>query len=101
MKTLKGHSNYVFCCNFNPQSNLIVSGSVSDPFVPLCQASVAPPSYPSLRGHTGPFRDPWQNADGTKSEGMISIAQKVSDENGTGFYKWINAVHTGGIIENL
>lgn len=30
MKTLKGHSNYVFCCNFNPQSNLIVSGSVSE-----------------------------------------------------------------------
>ncbi|KAK1892541.1 WD repeat-containing protein 5 [Dissostichus eleginoides] len=21
LKTLKGHSNYVFCCNFNPQSN--------------------------------------------------------------------------------
>jgi COMPASS component SWD3 len=33
LKTLKGHSNYVFCCNFNPQSNLIVSGSVS--FQPL------------------------------------------------------------------
>lgn len=31
LKTLKGHSNYVFCCNFNPQSNLIVSGSVSGP----------------------------------------------------------------------
>lgn len=29
LKTLKGHSNYVFCCNFNPQSNLIVSGSVN------------------------------------------------------------------------
>uniref|UniRef100_A0A673MBW6 WD repeat-containing protein 5-like n=1 Tax=Sinocyclocheilus rhinocerous TaxID=307959 RepID=A0A673MBW6_9TELE len=29
LKTLKGHSNYVFCCNFNPQSNLVVSGSVS------------------------------------------------------------------------
>ena len=29
LKTLKGHINYVFCCNFNPQSNLIVSGSVS------------------------------------------------------------------------
>lgn len=28
LKTLKGHSNYVFCCNFNPQSNLIASGSV-------------------------------------------------------------------------
>ena len=25
LKTLKGHSNYVFCCNFNPQSNLVVS----------------------------------------------------------------------------
>jgi len=38
MKTLKGHSNYVFCCNFNPQSNLIVSGSVSidDIFVVMC-----------------------------------------------------------------
>lgn len=32
LKTLKGHSNYVFCCNFNPQSNLIVSGSVSNYF---------------------------------------------------------------------
>ncbi|KAJ8299926.1 LOW QUALITY PROTEIN: hypothetical protein KUTeg_021445 [Tegillarca granosa] len=30
MKTLKGHSNYVFCCNFNPQSNLIVSGSFDE-----------------------------------------------------------------------
>uniref|UniRef100_A0A8C6SWM5 WD repeat domain 5 n=1 Tax=Neogobius melanostomus TaxID=47308 RepID=A0A8C6SWM5_9GOBI len=24
------HSNYVFCCNFNPQSNLIVSGSFDE-----------------------------------------------------------------------
>ncbi|VDN32920.1 unnamed protein product [Gongylonema pulchrum] len=30
MKTLKGHSNYVFCCNFNPQSSLIVSGSFDE-----------------------------------------------------------------------
>ena len=29
MKTMRGHTNFVFCCNFNPQSNLIVSGSVS------------------------------------------------------------------------
>ena len=29
LKTLRGHTNYVFCCNFNPQSNLVVSGSVS------------------------------------------------------------------------
>ncbi|VDP20227.1 unnamed protein product [Echinostoma caproni] len=30
LKTLKGHSNYAFCCNFNPQSNLIVSGSFDE-----------------------------------------------------------------------
>ena len=30
LKTLKGHTNYVFCCNFNPQSNLIVSGSFDE-----------------------------------------------------------------------
>ena len=30
LKTLKGHGNYVFCCNFNPQSNLIVSGSFDE-----------------------------------------------------------------------
>uniref|UniRef100_A0A2K5XNL9 Uncharacterized protein n=1 Tax=Mandrillus leucophaeus TaxID=9568 RepID=A0A2K5XNL9_MANLE len=30
LKTLKGHSNYVFCCNFNPQSNLTVSGSFDE-----------------------------------------------------------------------
>lgn len=30
LKTLKGHSNYVFSCNFNPQSNLIVSGSFDE-----------------------------------------------------------------------
>ena len=28
LKTLRGHTNFVFCCNFNPQSNLVVSGSV-------------------------------------------------------------------------
>lgn len=37
LKTLKGHSNYVFCCNFNPQSNLIVSGSVSVGVSPVLQ----------------------------------------------------------------
>lgn len=30
LKTLKGHTNYVFCCNFNPQSNLVVSGSFDE-----------------------------------------------------------------------
>ena len=27
---MQGHSNYVFCCNFNPQSNLVVSGSFDE-----------------------------------------------------------------------
>lgn len=30
MKTLKGHANYVFCCNFNPQGSLVVSGEGTD-----------------------------------------------------------------------
>ena len=30
VKVLKGHSNYVFCVNYNPQSNLIVSGSFDE-----------------------------------------------------------------------
>jgi WD40 repeat protein len=30
LKVLKGHTNYVFCVNFNPQSNLIVSGSFDE-----------------------------------------------------------------------
>jgi len=30
VKTLTGHTNYVFCVNYNPQSNLIVSGSFDE-----------------------------------------------------------------------
>ncbi|CAI5933419.1 unnamed protein product [Closterium sp. NIES-64] len=30
VQILKGHTNYVFCCNFNPQSNLIVSGAFDE-----------------------------------------------------------------------
>ena len=30
LKTMRGHTNYVFCCNFNPQSNLLVSGSFDE-----------------------------------------------------------------------
>jgi len=57
LKTLKGHSNYVFCCNFNPQSNLIVSGSVSSKnninFVTLChilQIIISPISMHAMIG---------------------------------------------------
>lgn len=30
LKTLKEHTNYVFCVRFSPQSNLIVSGSFDE-----------------------------------------------------------------------
>jgi len=30
LRTLEGHTSYVFCVNFNPQSNLIVSGSFDE-----------------------------------------------------------------------
>lgn len=30
MRTFRGHTNYVFCCNFNPQSTLLVSGSFDE-----------------------------------------------------------------------
>jgi len=30
VNTLEGHTNYVFCCNYNPQSTLIVSGSFDE-----------------------------------------------------------------------
>lgn len=30
LKTLHGHTNYVFCINFNPQSNLLASGSYDE-----------------------------------------------------------------------
>ena len=46
LKTLKGHTNYVFCCNFNPQSNLIVFGSVSDGGRGRGSGITAAPSYP-------------------------------------------------------
>lgn len=30
LKTLKGHTNFVFCVNFNPTSNLLVSGGFDE-----------------------------------------------------------------------
>lgn len=30
MKTLIGHTNFVFCVNFNPNSNLLVSGGFDE-----------------------------------------------------------------------
>ena len=50
LKTLRGHTNYVFCCNFNPQSNLIVSGSVSAPLTPLI-CSCLPPTHTPHPAH--------------------------------------------------
>lgn len=30
MRVLRGHSNYVFCVDYNPQSTLIASGSFDE-----------------------------------------------------------------------
>lgn len=30
MRVLKGHTNFVFCINFNPKSNLLVSGGFDE-----------------------------------------------------------------------
>ena len=30
LKILKGHTNFVFCVNFNPASNLLVSGGFDE-----------------------------------------------------------------------
>jgi COMPASS component SWD3 len=30
IKSLNGHTNYVFCCSFNPQSNMLASGSFDE-----------------------------------------------------------------------
>ena len=30
LKILNGHTNYIYCVNFNPQSNLIASGSFDE-----------------------------------------------------------------------
>ena len=30
MKILAGHTNFVFCVNFNPRSNLLVSGGFDE-----------------------------------------------------------------------
>uniref|UniRef100_A0A915MU50 Uncharacterized protein n=1 Tax=Meloidogyne javanica TaxID=6303 RepID=A0A915MU50_MELJA len=30
IKTFRGHQNNVFCCNFNPRSTLLVSGSFNE-----------------------------------------------------------------------
>lgn len=30
VRTLKGHTSYVFCVNYNPRSNLLVSGSFDE-----------------------------------------------------------------------
>eukprot|EP00108_Taenia_solium_P000767 TsM_000520100 transcript=TsM_000520100 gene=TsM_000520100 len=63
LKTLKGHSNYVFCCNFNPQSNLIVSGSF-DESVKLWDVKTGR-CIRTLPAHSDPVTAVHFNKDGT------------------------------------
>ena len=63
LKTLKGHTNFVFCVNFNPQSNLIVSGSF-DESVRIWDVRDGK-CLKSLPAHTEPVSAVHFNRDGT------------------------------------
>ena len=55
LKILRGHTNHVFCCNFNPQSNLIVSGSVSLLFCMVPHDNNNTVELPLKRTPLGPY----------------------------------------------
>ena len=40
VRTLSGHTHYVFCVNYNPQSNLIASGSVRNDVRQRCKSAM-------------------------------------------------------------
>jgi COMPASS component SWD3 len=63
LKTLTAHKNYVMCCNFSPQSNLIVSGSF-DETVRIWDVKTGR-CLRSLPSHTEPVTATAFNKDGT------------------------------------
>jgi hypothetical protein len=63
IKTLRGHTNFVFCVNFNPQSTLIVSGSF-DETVKLWDVKTGK-CLKTLPAHTDPVTAVNFNRDGT------------------------------------
>jgi COMPASS component SWD3 len=63
LKTLRGHTNFVFCVNFNPQSNLIVSGSF-DESVRIWEVKTGK-CLKALPAHSEPVSAVHFNRDGT------------------------------------
>jgi len=59
VKTLTGHTNYVFCVNYNPQSNLIVSGSFDESVRIWDVKSGTPHFRPSRRARHPASSDAW------------------------------------------
>ena len=66
LKTLVGHLNFVFCVNFNPQSNLIVSGSF-DETVRIWDVKTGK-QLKKLPAHSDPVTSVHFNRDGTGEE---------------------------------
>ena len=63
LKTLEGHTNFVFCVNFNPQSNLLVSGSF-DESVRIWDVKTGK-QVKKLPAHSDPVTSVHFNRDGT------------------------------------
>lgn len=63
MKILRGHTNFVFCVNFNPKCNLLVSGGF-DETVRIWDVARAKPMK-TLPAHSDPVTAVAFNHDGT------------------------------------
>ncbi|CAL1377292.1 unnamed protein product [Linum trigynum] len=55
--SLTGHTNYILCANFNPQSNMIISGHVSSPPQTKPLGIPPPPSLITILGALSPIVD--------------------------------------------
>lgn len=62
VKTLKGHTNYVFCCCFNPSGTLIASGSFDETIRIWCARNGN--TIFSIPGHEDPVSSVCFNRDG-------------------------------------
>uniref|UniRef100_A0A914MPT4 Tyrosine aminotransferase n=1 Tax=Meloidogyne incognita TaxID=6306 RepID=A0A914MPT4_MELIC len=68
IKTFRGHQSYVFCCNFNPRSTLLVSGSFDGTH--LC---------PFIACHSDPISTVGFNSDGSGDAAKNQVAMNPSN----------------------